>query len=86
VQVFTFRHHGPEGGPPPGGPGERRVEVRRFGGPGGHDSMDTDNDGKVSEAEFLAPMREAFRGMDADGDGSLAEGEGHPASPPPPAD
>lgn len=92
VRVFTFRHGGPEGSPegappPPGGPGERRVEIRRFGGPGGGD-MDTDNDGKVSEEEFLAPMREAFQSMDADHDGSLEEGEAPhgPPPPPPPAD
>ncbi len=85
VQVFSFRR-GEHEGHGPDGPDERRVEVRRFGGPQGHDGMDTDNDGKVSEAEFLAPLREAFQNMDADHDGSLEAGEGHHAPPPPPAD
>ena len=85
AQVFMFRHGGPEGGPPPGpgGPGQRRVEIRRFAGPEGPGQLDTDNDGKVSEAEFLAPMREAFKSMDADSDGSLDESE-EPHGPPPP--
>ena len=72
-----------------GGDGETRVEVRRIvrGGPGGEHgprimmlgdgagAMDTDGDGRVSEAEFLARMREAFRRMDADGSGYLEDGE-----------
>jgi hypothetical protein len=68
-----------------GGPGQR-IEIVRVGGPGGENDLDTDNDGKISEAEFIAPLREAFARMDADGDGSLAEGESHPVPPPPPAD
>lgn len=85
AEVFMFRRGGPEGGPPPGpgGPGERRIEIRRFGGPGGHGSMDANNDGKVSEDEFLAPMREAFQSMDADHDGLLDDSE-EPHGPPPP--
>lgn len=88
AEVFMFRRDGgPEGGSDGGfshsGPGERRVEVRRFGGPGGHGSMDTNNDGKVTEAEFLAPMRDAFQSMDADHDGSLDDSE-EPHGPPPP--
>jgi hypothetical protein len=82
-EVFTIRRGGPEGGPPPGGPGPSRVFVRRFGGPDGPGEMDRDGDGKVSQAEFLAPLIEAFGRMDADGDGFLDEGEGSP--PPPPA-
>ncbi|OYX36103.1 MAG: hypothetical protein B7Z01_00145 [Brevundimonas subvibrioides] len=57
------------------GPGERRVEIRRFGGPDGPGDMDRDGDGRVSEEEFLAPLREAFQRMDADSDGALEEGE-----------
>ena len=86
ARVFMFRHEGgPEGGPPPGpgGRGERRIEIRRFGGPDGQGSMDANNDGKVSEDEFLAPMREAFRSMDADRDGALDDRE-EPHGPPPP--
>lgn len=82
VHVFTSRT-GPDGGPPPlAGPGQ--VFVRRFGGPDGPGEMDKDGDGKVSQDEFLAPMRDAFGRMDADRDGFLEEGEGRPA--PPPAD
>ena len=60
----------------PGGPGER-VEIRRM-GPGGEHGpgqMDKDGDGKVSEEEFLAPLRDAFRRMDADRSGALEAGE-----------
>ena len=81
AEVFMFRHGGPEG---PAGPGGQRVFVRRFGGPDGPGEMDKDGDGKVSQAEFLAPMIEAFTHMDADSDGFLDDGEGAP--PPPPAD
>lgn len=85
VQVFTSRL-GPEGGMSmPDGPGPHRVFVRRFGsdGPG---AMDANNDGKVSQDEFLAPMIEAFGQMDADDDGFLDEGEPAPPPPPPSAD
>lgn len=84
VRVFNFRHGDPEGGPIPGGPGSHQIFVRRFGGPDGPGEMDKDGDGKVSQEEFLAPLREAFERMDSDNDGFLDEGEGHPA--PPPAD
>lgn len=67
-RVMVFRHGGPgdEGGPGgPGGPG----------GAGAPGDLDADHDGKVSEAEFLAPMREAFQRMDADRSGALEAGE-----------
>ncbi|NJC41545.1 hypothetical protein GGQ87_001803 [Brevundimonas alba] len=75
--------HGPDGRGMPmmihgghGGPGEEsRVETRRMGGPGGHDDMDKDGDGKVSEAEFVGPLRDAFARMDADHSGFIEEGE-----------
>jgi hypothetical protein len=57
-----------------GGPG-RRIEIMRVGGPGGDNDLDSDNDGKVSEAEFSAPLREAFARMDADGSGFIEAGE-----------
>ncbi len=59
-----------------GGPGER-VEIRRMGPGGEHGTgdMDKDGDGKVSEEEFLAPLRDAFRRMDADRSGTLEAGE-----------
>jgi hypothetical protein len=70
--------------------GETRVEVRRIvrGGASGAEhgprimmlgdgsgAMDTDDDGRVSEAEFLARMGETFRRLDADGSGYLEDGE-----------
>ncbi|WP_309629997.1 EF-hand domain-containing protein [Brevundimonas sp.] len=84
VQVFTFRSGGPVGGPAhmePQGPGSHQVFVRRFGGPDGPGEMDKDGDGKVSQEEFLAPLREAFGRMDADSDGFLDDGEGRPTPP-----
>ena len=58
-----------------GSGGESRVEIRHMGGPGGHGDMDKDGDGKVSEAEFTGPLREAFARMDADRSGFIEEGE-----------
>lgn len=80
AEVFVIRRDGPEGGP--GGPGQHRVFVRRFGGPDGPGEMDKDGDGKVSQAEFLAPLTETFARMDADGDGFLDDGEGAPPPAP----
>jgi len=57
-----------------GMPANRRVEAIHIGGPG-HGRLDTDGDGKVSEAEFMAPLREAFTRADADGSGFIEEGE-----------
>tara|TARA_R110002051_G_scaffold203517_1_gene269916 strand:+ start:408 stop:1067 length:660 start_codon:yes stop_codon:yes gene_type:complete len=48
-----------------------RIEIERTGG----DDLDTDGDGRISEAEFLAPMRAAFARMDADGSGAIEAGE-----------
>lgn len=56
------------------GPGEH-VEIRRMGGPGGENDLDTDHDGRISEAEFSAPLREAFARMDADHSGFIEAGE-----------
>ncbi|HYD26866.1 hypothetical protein [Brevundimonas sp.] len=55
--------------------GEARVEIRHMGGPGDHGDMDKDGDGKISEAEFTGPLREAFARMDADRSGFIEEGE-----------
>lgn len=73
--------HGGPGGHAPmwagadaeGGPGER-IEIRRV-GPGGGNDLDADNDGRISEAEFTAPLRDAFARMDADRSGFIEEGE-----------
>lgn len=63
------------GGSGPNGPGGRMV-VRRPEGPGhGPDALDKDGDGKVSEAEFTAPLREAFADIDADHSGFIEAGE-----------
>ena len=73
--------HGPGG---PGAPrivhapghagpgGEMRLELRH---PDGHADMDKDGDGKISEAEFTSPLREAFTRMDADHSGFIEDGE-----------
>ncbi|MFW2342287.1 hypothetical protein [Brevundimonas sp.] len=55
-----------------GAAGEHRVEWIREGEGA---EMDANGDGRVTEAEFLAPLREIFRQMDADGSGVLEEGE-----------
>jgi hypothetical protein len=60
----------------PDGAGDGRVVVRTHGGPGqGPDDLDKDSDGKISEAEFTAPLREAFARMDADHSGFIDDGE-----------
>lgn len=60
-----------------GVPVDGRIEIRTLGGPDGHGpgEMDKDRDGKVSEAEFIAPLRDAFARMDADRSGFIEEGE-----------
>lgn len=57
-----------------GMPANRRIEALSVGGPG-HGRLDTDGDGKVSEAEFMASLREAFTRADKDGSGFIEEGE-----------
>ncbi len=77
-QVMVFSS--PEGGAQPGGALDeggsvQRIEVVRVGGTGGENDLDADNDGKISEAEFSAPLREAFARMDADRSGFIEAGE-----------
>lgn len=55
--------------------GDSRIEVRHMGGPGDHGEMDKDGDGRISEAEFTAPLRDAFARMDADRSGFIEESE-----------
>lgn len=55
--------------------GMPRIQMRRIGGPDGPGEMDKDGDGRVTEEEFLSPMREAFRAMDADRSGAIEAGE-----------
>lgn len=52
-----------------------RVVVRADGVTRGSDDLDKDGDGKVSEAEFIAPLREAFARMDVDHSGFIDDGE-----------
>jgi hypothetical protein len=75
-QMVVIRRDGPGGDMPPPPPGAN-FQIRRLGGPGaeGPGDMDKDHDGKVSEEEFLAPLREAFQRMDADHSGFLDSGE-----------
>ena len=80
--VTVIRRGGPDGGMAPMGPmgAGRNIQIHTIGGPGhdGPGDLDKDGDGKVSEAEFLAPLREAFQRMDADRSGSLEAGEHGP--------
>lgn len=66
------------------GEGPIRFALGRPGGPGaiegGPADLDRDGDGKVSEEEFLAPLRDAFRRMDKDGSGALETGEHGPGA------
>lgn len=55
--------------------GSHDIEIRRLGEGDGPGEMDKDGDGKVSEAEFTAPLRDAFARMDADRSGFIEEGE-----------
>jgi len=61
--------------PRDGSSDETRFEIRRLDGADGPRSLDTDNDGRISEAEFTAPLREAFARADADRSGFVEEGE-----------
>lgn len=58
-----------------GGPGAPHMEMQRIGGPDGPGDMDKNGDGRVTEDEFLAPVREAFQRMDADRSGAIEAGE-----------
>lgn len=69
--VFIHRRGGEAGE----AAGEREVRVVRIERSGG-DGMDKNKDGRISMNEFLAPMKEAFREMDADRNGYLDAGEG----------
>ena len=51
---------------------ETRFEVRHA---GDHAEMDKDGDGRISEAEFTSPLRDAFGRMDADRSGFIEAGE-----------
>ena len=72
---FMIRRDGPDGGPDRG-----PAAFVRMGDGEGPGDLDKDKDGKVSEEEFLAPLREAFRRMDKDGSGGLEAGEHGPGS------
>ena len=84
--MHRFELRRPDGPPAPGerheivirGPGaEGGPHVFHFDSADGHGAhrMDADGDGKVSEAEFTARLREAFARMDADRSGFLEGGE-----------
>ncbi len=63
--------HMHEGWGPPGGPGGWHHDH----GPMDLQALDTDHDGKVSFAEFSAPMKSHFDEMDANHDGTLDASE-----------
>jgi hypothetical protein len=75
-RVVVIHRDGPDGDLPPPPPGAR-IQIDRIGGPGGEGpgDLDKDHDGKVSEEEFLAPLREAFQRADADHSGFIESGE-----------
>lgn len=88
VEAHSFVIVGEDGEITSDGDGPMQVFIRRGEGPtmagGAHfewigqgegADMDADGDGRVTEAEFLAPLRQIFRQMDADGSGVLEEGE-----------
>ena len=57
--------------------GEGPMHIFALNGGAVHDGqdLDADKDGRVTEDEFLARIREAFRRMDKDGSGALEAGE-----------
>ena len=61
----------------PAGTGNEDVRIVRHGpaGPGGHDELDKNNDGKISFDEFAGPMREHFNEADKNHNGFLDEDE-----------
>ena len=65
---IVIRQHGPDGGEG----GERHVMVFRHGAEGG---LDSDGDGRWTFEEMVAPMREHFNQLDANGDGFVDEAE-----------
>ncbi|WP_370238207.1 hypothetical protein [Brevundimonas sp.] len=88
VESHSFVFVGQDGEVTTEGEGPVRILVRRTDGlpitgehrvewisEGGGADMDANGDGRVTEAEFLAPMREMFGQLDADGSGVLEEGE-----------
>ena len=58
----------------PGGARSSGIEFRTSDRSASND-LDKDGDGKVSEAEFIAPRRETFARMDADRSGFVEDGE-----------
>lgn len=88
VEAHSFVFVGEDGEVTAGGDSPVRVMVRRGDGSamtgehrmewireGEGAPIDANGDGRVTEAEFLAPMREVFGRMDADGSGVLEAGE-----------
>jgi EF hand len=75
-EAAAGRPGGGNGGPPPGGPPPGGPPPGGGGGGGGGmmERADTDHDGKISHAEYLAqPNR--MGGIDANGDGTISADE-----------
>jgi hypothetical protein len=72
---MVFIRRGPGGDMGPGG--DANIQIRRIGGPGGEGpgDLDKDHDGKISQEEFQAPLREAFERMDKNHSGFIEADE-----------
>lgn len=71
-----------EGGPPPGEPGQQGETRERH----ARVNPDTNNDGQISRAEFIAAGGGMFDHLDANHDGRVTRAEAeaaHPPGPPP---
>jgi hypothetical protein len=74
-QMVFIRRDGPGGDMPP--PPGANIQIHRIGGPGGEGpgDLDKDHDGKISQEEFEAPLREAFERMDKNHSGFIEADE-----------
>ena len=74
-RVVVIRGEGGPGAPPPHPPHPPHPPMPPLPPGGDAAQLDTDGDGRVSRAEFVAPLAEAFARADTDNSGYLEEGE-----------